>query len=212
MPIKRLAAFVGTALGFVGTIGCGAAMIVVVWLGLRMLRANDRLFALVDKSLTSARDSVLSAQRRVRETTAEDLAAAAKDWSSQDVAQELAARVDARAEKLIHRIEQAEAWVERSLTAIQAIRETLDTVGEAGLSADGTILAAAADALDDLPGRFQRAIETIEGIRQRVATFAEDEAARQRLASLMQITSAVNAMLQRLDTRLGEVADRLSER
>ena len=231
MPIRRLLAFAGALLGLLGVIGCAAGMAGACWVGVRLDRANDRSFAAVQTSLAAARELVVRAQDRTRELAAEDLGGAVRDWGKTAIAPELAARFDARAERVGRRLEQADAWVETSAASGRAIAHTLELIGAVGGARagdgngdddgdDGRSLAAAADRIGELGARLQQAIATVEEIRRQAAEVAAAAAVRledraregERIPRLTRLADGVTAALRQIEARLGEAADRLTER
>src|SRR4051812_32463585 len=217
MSFRRLLAFAGASIGFVGIIACALGIAAAVWVGVRLDRANDLSFAAVQKSLAAARVLVLRSQDRARELAAEDLGAPLRDWGKLQIRQDLLIRVDDKAQRVAQRLEQAQVWVQTSAESIRSINETLQvirTVGGVSNADDGaTALTAAADRIDELNDRLQQVIETITEIHQQASARLEDSAAdEERIPRLTGLANGVSATLRQIETRLGESADRLSER
>jgi CHASE3 domain sensor protein len=228
MPLRRLVAFAGALLGFLGVIGCAVGMAAALWVGGRLDRANDRSFAAVQRSLTAARDLVVRAQDRAREMAAEDLGGAVRDWGKRAIAPELAARFDARAARVGQRLEQADVWLETSAASVRTIARTMELIGTVGGAGDGDDgnrdderpLAVAADRIGELGARLQQVIATVDDIRRQAAPMAAAATARmedraredERIPRLTRLADGVSAALRQIESRLGEAADRLSER
>jgi hypothetical protein len=211
--MKRLGAVLWTLLGTLGMAACVVGIVVAVLVGMRLCRANDRAFAAVDRSLGAARDLVLRAQRRAQETAAEDLGGAVKDWGRQEIGKELVARFDGRAQRAAQGLQQAEGWVQTASASVQGVRQTLDVIGAVGNGiADGTLVDAAADLMAELNERLDKAIETIESVRQRAASLVGEGPRQERIASLMTLIAVADALIAQIEERLGRAAERLEER
>ena len=207
-------------LGLLGVIGCAIGIAAAVWVGGRLDRATDRSFAAVQKSLAIARDLVVRSQERAREMAAEDLGGSLREFGKEQISRELVQRADDRAQRMAQRLEQAKVGVETSATSIRTIDQALEPIrAVGGVSADepddggGTRLAAAAGRIDDLGVRLERVILTVTDIHQQAATRLEDSAGDAELfPRLTRLADGVSAALRQIETRLGEAADRLTDR
>ena len=113
--LKRVVALLAMFLGFLGVIGCFLGAYAVWLAGSRLDRANDRVFAIVDRSLAAARDRVLSVQQRVQESklTTDEIGKHLRDWTAKQGAERVVARleIEGKANKLAQKLQQADVWL-----------------------------------------------------------------------------------------------------
>jgi chromosome segregation ATPase len=215
MPIKRGLASLGMVFGFLGVAGCLAATLVVLSFGTRLLRTNDRAFALVDRTLASAHDRVLSAQRRVQESriTAEDIGQNIRQWATLEIPRKIASRlqVERKSEKLTLTLQQTCVWLETSAALIQTAQETLNWRDPSGNSADAPSEEPVAGQLVELLERLQQAVDSVDKIREIATASLREEPSEDRIARAIQMAARITATFTEVDARLGETADRLSE-
>jgi hypothetical protein len=92
----RLFPLVAFGFGLLGAIACGAAALIVWFVGMRLSQANEKVFDSIDKSLVAVRNRVLSTRQRVQESrvTTEGLGASVRNWTRKEARERLTSRLE----------------------------------------------------------------------------------------------------------------------
>jgi hypothetical protein len=193
-------------IGVLGVAVCAAAGVVVWQTAARLSQANEKVFDRIDTALAAGRDRVLDVQKRVQESkiTTEDVRQGVEDWARREAKERLASRpeVENKIERLALGLRQADVWLERSGTSIQAVQQAFELA-----SADATVVDPLLERLGVLRDKLKQSTETVDAIRERVAQAAEGESLEERISRLAQLALRVVATLTEIDSRLGQFAD-----
>jgi len=213
--LKRLIALFVLALGALGVLACCLGIYVLWSAGLRLHRANDRLFAAVDKSLANSRDRLLGVKQRVQEAklTADELGEVLRSWTAKQAAEQVLAKLDieSRSERLAQKLQQADVWLETVNESLEAAQQLLDTARTIGAPVDGDFTEEALEHLTKLRGALQQAQTTVEEVRKFTAKADDLASAKERAARVVQLIGRLVVTITEIDNRLGELASRLSE-
>lgn len=214
MALRRMLAWLALLLGCLGVVASIAAVYAVWSLHQCLYRTSDQAFSVVDTTLTEVRDRVLRAQQRVTESepTTEELGQRLRDWSKQKATQTAALRqeVAAKAEKLSGWMQQADQWLENSETTLRGTRQIMGLARSLSAPADPALVDEGLEKLATARRLMQQATEAVDGIRTFTAQAEEKEPLAERLARTLPLAARLLATMTDLDTRLGELAKRLS--
>lgn len=211
---RRLSSLLAILLGLVGIVACAAVAVVVWYTASRLNKANANLFDAVDTSLMAVRDRALGAQKRVQESkiTTEDIGQSLRNWTREETSQRIATRlkVAEKAERLAVGLRQADQRMETSEVSIQGVEQAFEIANSLGAAVDMESVDPLLAKLSDLRNKLKQSIETVEAIHEKISQMADGEAPEERITQVGKLAVRVVATLGQLDTRLAQLADRLS--
>jgi|tagenome__1003787_1003787.scaffolds.fasta_scaffold20937959_1 hypothetical protein len=211
----RLVSWCAILLGFVGVVVCAAAIGTVCWTGSRLTQSNERVFNRIDGSLTAVRDRVLDAKKRVQESqiTTKDVGERVRNWTQEKTSERLAIRleVEKKAGQLADGLRQADVWLETSEGSILGIQQVIEVSSELGARIDAESVGALLEKLGELRRQLKQSTATADSIRETMAKAAMGEQLNTEIAPVAQFAVRMVATLAQIDTRLEQVADRVSD-
>ena len=214
MALRRILAWFAILLGCLGVMASIAAAYAVWSLHQWLDRTSNQAFTIVDTTLTEVRDRVLRAQQRVTESgpATEEIGQRLRDWSKQKAVEtaDLRLEVGAKAEKLSGWMHQADQWLENSETTLRGTRQIMGLAQALNASVDPALADEGLEKLATARRLMQQANEAVDGIRTFTAQAEAKEPLTERLARTLPLAARLLAMVTDLDTRLGELAKRLS--
>ena len=208
----KLFPWLAVLFGVLGIVACVAAIIIVCSMGSRLAQTNENVFDGIDKTLVAMRSRALRAQRRVQESkiTTEDIGQSVKNWTGKEASERLASRleVEAKAERLVIGLQQADLWLETSEESIRGVQQALDVGRSLGAPVDADLVEPLLEQLGALRRQLKQSTEKVDGIRQRITKTTEGEGLEERIDEIAQLVLRVVATLGELDSRLGESAEK----
>jgi hypothetical protein len=215
MLFKRLVAVLAMFFGLLGVVVCLVGIYAVWSAGSRLDRANDRVFATVDKSLAAARDRVLGVQRRVQESklSTDEIGKLLRDWTAKQAAERVVSRleIEAKADQLARNLQLADLWLETINDSLQGTQQILETASSVGAPVDTALVDEVLGKLTSLRSTLQQAQETVESVRGFIAKADDAASAEERTARALRLVARAIGTISEIDSRLGELASRLSE-
>jgi hypothetical protein len=213
--LHRAAALLAMFFGLLGVIGCFLGMYTIWLTGIRLDRANDKIFAVVDRSLAGAGERVVGVQQRIQEArlTTDEIGKLVRDWTGKLVAERAVSLLEIQVKmgRLGQKLEQADLWLETSNDSIQSAQQILETVNSIGAPLNADMVEDAVEKLASLRTKVQEARETIGDIREFVAKFGDVTSPVGQTTHLIRVVARVTVTVVDIDSRLGEVANQLSE-
>jgi hypothetical protein len=214
MLLKRVAGFLAMAFGALGLVASLAGIYGVWLLGSRLERANENVFAAVDKVLASAEVRIRRVQQRMQEAriTSDEIEQKVRDASLKKVTEGLAERleIEARADKLAGYIQTADSWLEASTDVIQGSRRLLELGKALGASANPDSLDDLLQKLEDARSSLRPIEQSVEAIRK-LAARKQSEAEETRFSRIAKLAGRVLLTIADVDGRLDTAVSRLSE-
>ncbi|MBX9583715.1 MAG: hypothetical protein K2X87_25715 [Gemmataceae bacterium] len=213
MVVRRPVGLLALVFGAVGAAGCAAGGYGVWRVWSRLDRANEALFAAVDRGLGAVEDRLPAVRQWVRESklTAEVLAEAVRGWVGRKAQDRLVAEleVEARAERRAGRLAAADLRLVASADAVLDIRRLLEIGQGLGARVDPAVTDDVLERLAVLRAGVQQAGEAVE----QVGRFAApgEGPVEDRLARAARLLALVLLTLTEVDRRLDEFAARLAE-
>lgn len=215
MRFQRFLAFLAMCFGFVGIVVCVAGIAGVCAVGSRVARANEHVFAAIDKSLSTVHARVLSAQGRVRDLkiTTEEIRQTVKDWAQNETGERLATRlqIEQKAVQLARGIEQLDQWMELSAASMQGLKQALELGSSIGAPLDPAFFDPLLTRVETLRSQLSEVTGTVDGIRERAVALAAGKPFEERRNQAAQLAVRVLATFGQIDTRLGELAQQFSQ-
>ena len=213
--LNRLFLFFTLLLGVLGVVVCAAAIVVVWSTGSRLSQTNERVFDRIDVSLAAVRDRILGAQQRVQgsKITTEDIGNGVRNWTQKKTSERLASRleVEKKAGQLATGLRQADLWLETSEASILGIQQVFEMAGSLGAPVDDGVADTLLEKLGMLRGRLKESTETADAIRENIAKMAAGETPDERMSQVAPLALRIVATLGEIDTRLGNLAERLAD-
>jgi hypothetical protein len=212
--LKRVVSPLAAALGLVGVVACLAGAYAVWRAGARLDRANERVFAVLDTGLASARDRVRGVRDRVRESriTTARITEGLRDRAGQKVTGRLAAQleIERRAETLAGHLRTADLWLEASADSVRGVQQVLELGNSVGAPVDPAGLEDVVVLLTSLRGKLLQAEQAVDGIREFTAA-GEGESDESRFARVTKLLARILLTIGEVDARLDEAVGRLTE-
>lgn len=212
---RRLFPLFALLFGGLGVVVCAAAIVVVWSIGSRLSQTNERVFDRIDVSLAAVRDRILGAQQRVQESkiTTEDIGNGVRNWTQKKTSERLASRleVEKKAGQLATGLRQADLWLETSEASILGIQQVFEMAGSLGAPVDDGIADTLLEKLGMLRGRLKESTKTVDTFRENIAKMAAGETPDERISQVAQLALRIVATLGEIDTRLGNLAERLAD-
>jgi chromosome segregation ATPase len=214
MLFKRVLGLLTLAFGFLGVVSCVAGVYAVWSLGSRLERANDKLFAMIDKGLAVSQDRIREVETRIKESkiTTDEFGQRLRDWSTSRAKEGLVSRleIESRAEKLVGRLQTAESWLETSTESIRSVQRVMELCNSIGVPMDPASLEEVLENITSLRSRLQQTERTVDGIRA-ITADKEGESEETRLSRVTTLLGRILVTIGDMDTRLEESVTRLSE-
>jgi methyl-accepting chemotaxis protein len=212
---RRVVAVLAMAFGFLGVVACILGVYAVWLAGSRLDHANDRVFAIIDRSLTAARDRVLGVQQRVQKfrLTTDEIGKLVRDWAAKQATERALSRleIESKADLLAQKLQQANLWLETTNESLQGAQQLLETASSLGAPVDAASVDEVLGTLTSLRSRVQQAQATVEAVREFIANVDDVASAEERTSRAIRLVTRVIVTISEIDTRLGELAHRLSE-
>ena len=210
MPVPvRLVSF----LGALGTLFCVVGGLGVWYVELRMDRAREQLFERADQSLSRIDRRLVDVQRLVAESkiTVEEVRLRVQDWTKNEAGDRLAAEFDieARVQRLVAGLRQAELMVELSDDTVQQVRQILELGVGLGLSITADSVDPLLKRLSEFKEELSRAIEIAESFGERIGDNRSDETQARRMEQIATVSVRLMATFGKVDSRLISFRDRL---
>ena len=203
--LKRVAAFLALVLGLLGVVACCAGVYAVWLVGSRLERANETVFAAIDRGLAAVEDRVRGVRQRVAESkiTTSEVTQKLREWTTKKGKDRLVARfeVESRTEKLAGNLHMADVWLGTSAESVRDTQRLLELGQRLGAGADPASLDEVLERLLCARGKLQEAERAVVELRE-FATGNVGESEESRLARAAKI-------LARILVTLGEVEPRL---
>ena len=108
-------------------------------------------------------------------------------------------------------LRQADLWLEMSGASIQGVQQALEIGSSLGAPVDAALVDPLLERLGALRRQLKQSTETIDGIREHLATTAEGKSLEERINQIAQLALRLVATLGEIDSRLGQFADRLAD-
>ena len=167
--LKRLFPMLAVVFGSLGVVICIATALACWFLAFRLNRANEYVFAAVDKVLAAAHDRTKEVQRRVQQSkiTAEEIGQRVRDRAVSATSGHLASRfeVEEKAEQLVLGLRQADQWLEVSEASIAGLQQALELGSSLGAPVDAALVAPLLEKIGLLRSELRQSVEMIDGIR-----------------------------------------------
>jgi chromosome segregation ATPase len=183
-------------------------------LGSRLERANDKVFALIDKGLASAQNRVGSVQERVKESriTSTEIGQSLRDWGTRKAKENILSRVEieSRVEKLAGHLQTADSWLETSAESIRSVQQVLELGSSLGAPLGPASLEEVLENIKSLRSTLQQTERAVDGIRAFMAN-KEGESEQNRLSRVTKLLGRILVTIGEIDTRLQEAVMQLSK-
>ncbi len=198
-----------------GLVGCVAAIACIWNINARFNRASGNVFGAIDHSLVDVRLRIAQTQDRVQvlQITTEDIEQSVTNRAKTEARERLTSRlgVEEKAERLVSGLQQADHRLELTQSSLQFVQQAL----EAGSSLGAPVQTDPADRLlgelASLRDQLTQAIEPVNRIRERALEVGEDGLREEGFNQVAQLAVRVNATLSSIDSRLENLAMRLTE-
>ena len=210
--MKRIFGVLALVFGIAGVGACIVGAYGVWRLQVRIEKANDSAFDLVDKALTSVQARVPAVRERVQQAkiTADDVGAVVKHWASAEARERVvtALEIEPRTAALSGHLQNADARLEASSEGLQSVRDLLELSGLFGEVTRGDAAGQAQDVIAHVRFKIQEAGALVEEVR---SVAAGDGPVENRLAQIAKAVARIALTLSGVDQRLEEVSIRLSD-
>jgi len=211
---KRYLPYFTFLLGFLGLVFCVVGLVGIWSLGSRLTQTSEKVFGRIDKSVAAVQERVVETQKRVQESkiTTEDIGQSMKTWVQKETQERLTSRleIEEKAKQLVQGLRQADQWLEVSGESIQGIQQALELGKSLGAPVDVTLVDPLLENLGSLRSQLKQSTETVDTIRELAAEITEGDSREERIEQAIQLILRVAMTLTKLDSRLGESAERLS--
>jgi hypothetical protein len=214
MQLKRFAALLALAAGFVGIPACLAGAIAAWALGAKLERTNTTFFTMVEKGLAAAQDRTRKVQERVKESkiTSGELDQKFRDWDRKKTKEAFVSRleIEGRADKISGYLAAADSWLEKCTESILSVKQVVELGNTLGASLEPARVQDAFDAIVSLRITLQQTELKVVEIRA-FAVIKTNESEEIRLTRVAKLLGRVVVTIGEIDTRLDESITRLSE-
>jgi hypothetical protein len=211
---KRVVALFALGLGFLGVVVCLAGVYPVWLLRSRLDVANEKVFAILDQGLSSARDRACNLQGRLKEfkIRTSEIGQKIRDWSTSNANERLVTAVDIQGQidKLAGHLQTTEQWLEALMESIRGIQHFL----ELGALVGAPVAPNSLENLIEELGSILRALEGMERSIDGVHDFAlqrESESKENRLVRVSKLLGETELATGAIERRLDEPVTWLSQ-
>jgi len=214
VSFKRLVAFLAVALGLLGLGACAAGGYAVWRAEVRLQRANDWSFDLIDRGLGAVEDRVRRTQDRVDQSriTTSEITQNLRDWATRKTADRLVTRLEiaARSEQLAGQLHVADLWLASSADSVRDFQELLELGRSFGAEVDPAALDDVLATLASIRGQFHEAEQSVAEVRE-FARAVGGEADEHRVARVLKLVARVLVTITEIGPRLERLADRIAD-
>ena len=220
-PVKRLAGGVALVLGIAGLMACAAGAYGVWRVQVRLNRANQSVYDIVDTGLTAIQERVPVARERVRRSkiTADDLGAVVRRMASDETRERVMSslEIESRAANLAGYLQAADARLDASATILQNIRQVSELTDVLGAATRATASGQAQETIARLRATLEEALAVVSDVQKFAADgggpvegrFLQITTALARIALTL---SDVDGRLDDFDKRLSDIRDDAQQR
>lgn len=203
-----------SVLGALGTVICLAASLGVWYVESRVDLARKQLFERVDQCVTSIDGRLIAIQKVVAKSkiTFDEIQQHIDDWTKQEASERLSVRFDleAKLQRLIAGVRQAEGMLEISRETVQHIRHILNIGADIGLSMNADFTLPLLERIADIQKDLSQAIDTAEHLVQFIGDDRDDQLRGGRAEQLATIAGRLLATFGTVDSRVESFRDRLT--
>ena len=214
MLIRRFVATFMIVLGLLGLAACAVGVYTVWKAEVRLQRANDRAFALVDRGLEAVADRVRRTQQRVEQSriTTSEITHGLRNWATREAKDRLVAKleIETRTEKLAGQLNAADQWLEASTDSVRDVQHALELGHSLGASVDPASLEEALATLASIRGRLQEAEQSVAEVRG-FATVVAGENDENRVVRVLKIMARIIVTITDIGPRLERLATRIAD-
>jgi len=212
---RRLLWYYIFGVGLVGAVACTAAIFALWSFNARIRHTTESVFETVDASLVVVQDWSERAADHVRASaiTTENIANGLREWTRQQIGQELARRLKIAedSERLLLVIQHGGDWLEVSESSAKLAQEALELGNSLGAQIDTQSVDGLIEEIASLRSQLGEVKQLVETIHERAVAMVEGEAQRERVEQSIQLTLRVAATLSSFDARFSRLVDRLSD-
>lgn len=212
MLIRRVIGLVALVFGLVGVVACSAGAYGAWWTQSRLNRANDKVFAAVDRGFLAVQERIPIAKQRVQQAklTTDEITEALRGWATKKAQERVVAKLEIanRAERLSGHLQAVDLRLDASTMAVRDVRRLLEVGQDLGASVDP----AATDDVLALLALLKSTLNETERTVAEVRAFAAPDRAspEEQLIRLAQLLVRVLATFVEVDSRLDQCSARLS--
>jgi hypothetical protein len=204
----------GIVLGGFGIVICVAAMVVIWIASARFSQLTENVFGKLDGSLVAVRKRVDQTRDRVRmaKITTDDMEKSFREWTRREAGERVTLQLSLaeKTDQIWAILEQAGAWLEIAESSVGLVNEVLSN-RYSSEQADAPSLDQLLVEIASVRAQLAEAMNVVAGIRERIATAADEPTPRERIQQAAQFTLRLAATLGSVDSRLDKFAMRCSE-